>query len=493
MTTYYPNVTLCDEGCEMQGVDLNTLESKCQCKFNDLMNLGDNVILQKTVGEITDFISNSNIFVLKCYQDIFQKKYFSKNIGGFIFIAFIGLEGLFSILFFSVDVAKIFTYLYNLTESFINSIKNKNGHKNTNSNINTNLNTNGNFLTIRDNPPPRKVGKNNIVQLKRTKSSKINTSKFKIISADKSGEEYKRNLNAVNTQKNDKNLRKSRIKTSKTLNFKTNQEKGLSTEDEMKYFDFEEAIQDYSPNIKNEDNQNNIDINIDEFLEPDLDDMDYDDAIVYDKRPFCVYYWEHLKDKQMIINTFCNNEFLKPITMKLLLLILCFELYFVVNGLFYSEKYISELFHSTKEETFFSFFERSIEKIFYTAFVGVILEYIIGFFFIEEKKIKKLYLREKENFVKLKYEIFKIIKNIKTRFNCFIIFCFIISIFSWYYVNCFNNVYPGVKIEWIKSSITIILIMQLLPFITIFIETILRTLSFKCKSERLYELKKYLY
>jgi hypothetical protein len=179
--------------------------------------------------------------------------------------------------------------------------------------------------------------------------------------------------------------------------------------------------------------------------------------------------------------------------MKLLILILCFDLYFVVNGLFYSEEYISELFHSTKEETFFSFFERSIERVIYTTFVGVIIEYIISFFFIEDKKIKKLYLREKENFVKLKYEIFKIIKSIKKRLIFFIIFCIIISIISWYYVNCFNNVYPGVKIEWIKSSIAIILIIQFLPVVTVFIEAILRALSFKCKSEKLFELKKYFY
>ena len=101
-------------------------------------------------------------------------------------------------------------------------------------------------------------------------------------------------------------------------------------------------------------------------------------------------------------------------------------------------------------------------------------------------------MREKDNFVKLKYAIFKIIKNIKTRFIIFIILCFVVSILSWYYVNCFNNVYPGVKIEWIKSSIVIIIIFQLLPVVFAFLEAILRGISFKCKSEKLFELKQYL-
>jgi hypothetical protein len=466
----------------MQGVNLTTLESKCQCKFSDIINFSDNAIIKKTIGEIADFITNSNIFVLQCYQDNFQKKYFLKNTGGFIFIAFIALEVLSSILFFNIDMKKIFTHLYNLTKTFINSVKNKKRYKITNNNL----------VSIKENPPNRKKGKKNQKFIIRTNSDKINPSNIQIISFNKNGDYYKLNSNSISTYKSDSNFGDVKVKIPRINFFKNNQEKEYYTIDEINNYCFEKEIQDYSPNIKNKDNQNNENINIDEFLEPDVDDMDYDDAIAYDKRAFCVFYWERLKDKQMIINTFCSDEFLKPITMRLLLLILCFDLYFAVNGLFYTEEYISELFYSTKEEKFFSFFERSFERFIYTTFVGVILEYIIGFFFIKERKIKKLFLREKDNFIKIRYEIIKIIKDIKKRYIYFIIFCFIISIFSWYYVNCFNNVYPGVKIEWIKSSIAIIVIKQIIQVITSLIESILRALSFKCKSERLYELKRYL-
>ena len=228
-----------------------------------------------------------------------------------------------------------------------------------------------------------------------------------------------------------------------------------------------------------------------EYLKPEFDEMEYDDAIKYDNRTFCEYYWDRLKDKQIIINTFCNKENLKPITIKIILLLLNIELYFVVNGLFYSEEYISGLFYSNEEETFFSFLKRSIERLLYTTVVGVIVESLIEFIFLDENRIKRIFKREKDNFVHLKFEIFQIIRNIKKRFIIFIILCFIIALFSWYYANCFNNAYPGIKTEWVKSSIVIMVIMQILPIITGFIESILRTLSFKCKSETLFEIKKY--
>ena len=469
--TFYPNVTLCDEGCEIKGVNLTTMESICECKFSDLLSFGENALVQNALGGFTNLLSSSNIMVFKCYKDILDKKYFLKNTGGYIFIGIISAEIIVSILFFSIDMLKIFQYLYKLTEHYINSINPKKKSKSSKKD---------NYLTINstENAPPKIAASNNYNE-KKKKLKKSKSKNFVIISS---------NNDEPNTQKNSLHS----FKKLKSQKLRNNLRENLQSE--MDYFNYDEAIKDISPNIKSDQKSKNININIDmdEYLKPDLDDMEYDDAIKYDKRSFCLFYWERLKEKQLIINIFCNSEFLRPITMKFLLLLLNIDLYFVVNGLFYNEDYLSKLFHSTEKETFFSFFTRSIERFFYATIVGAIIESIIGFIFIEEKKIKKIYIRERENFAKLKFEIFKIIKSIKIRFILFIILCFIIAIISWYYINCFNNVYPGVKMEWIKSSLLIVIVVQLLPFILTFIEALLRIIGFKCKSEKIFELKKYL-
>jgi len=174
-----------------------------------------------------------------------------------------------------------------------------------------------------------------------------------------------------------------------------------------------------------------------------------------------------------------------------LLFLLNINLYFVVNGLFFSDEYISELFFSNEKETFFSYFPRSIGRFFYATLVGVIIGFIMDFIFVDEKKVKRIFLREKDNTMQLRYEISIIAKQINKRYIAFIVICFFISIISWYYLSCFNNVYPGVRNEWIKSSITIIIIMQMLSIIFGLLETIIRALSFKCKSEKMYKLKQF--
>ena len=217
--------------------------------------------------------------------------------------------------------------------------------------------------------------------------------------------------------------------------------------------------------------------------------MDYDDALKYDEREFCEYFAELLKEKQIIMDTFFNKENVRPMSIKIILLLLNIDLYFVINGLFFNEEYISQLFHSDEEETFFSFLPRSIGRFFYSLLVGFIIKIIIECIFIEEKKIKRIFEREKDDPLCVKYEISLLIKSIQKTYTIFIFVCFFILAISWYYISCFNNTYPGVKIEWIKSSITFIFIMQIVSILVCLLLAILRSLSFYYKSEKLYKLK----
>ena len=221
--------------------------------------------------------------------------------------------------------------------------------------------------------------------------------------------------------------------------------------------------------------------------------MEYDDAIVLDKRKFGEHFLECLKEKQIIAHTFIADDIMKPRTMKIIVLILNFILYFVVNGLFFSESVISELYEiDESEEHFFSYFERSIERIIYCTLVSIVISIITDFFFVQEIKMKGIFIREKEEPIILKQKIVELINDIKVRNIAFIITASIILLFSFFYLLCFNYVYPNTQIEWIKSSITIVIIMQLLSFLKCLLESGLRHLSFLVKSEKLYKISKML-
>ena len=116
---------------------------------------------------------------------------------------------------------------------------------------------------------------------------------------------------------------------------------------------------------------------VEEYLETSPDEMEYDDAIKKDDRTFCEYFRENLREKQIIANTFIAEDPIKPRSIKIILFTLNLVLYFVINGLFISEDYISELYNiNEEEENFFSFLPRSITRLIYTTIVSLIIGYI---------------------------------------------------------------------------------------------------------------------
>ena len=93
----------------------------------------------------------------------------------------------------------------------------------------------------------------------------------------------------------------------------------------------------------------------------------------------------------------------------------------------------------------------------------------------------------------MKTRVFITMKNIINNYWLFIIISYILTIISWYYITCFNNVYPYLKLEWIKSSIFILTIMQIFSFLICALFAFLRFLSIKCKSEQIYRISNYFF
>ena len=238
--------------------------------------------------------------------------------------------------------------------------------------------------------------------------------------------------------------------------------------------------------INNTENKDHI--NMKEYLSLSFNENDYDDVVEKENVSFCYYFSNKFKENQIFISTFFIKEPLRPIALKSLILIITIELYFVITALFYNEDYLTDLFYSEEEEKFYSFIPRRINQFIYTTAVSGIISYLIDYFFVEELKIKKIFIRNRNNDMKMKYEIAVVLKDIENRFKSLIFFSLFLTIICFIYISCFNNVYPYIKGEWIKSSLFIIILMQIINFFLTLIQCSLRFIAIKCRSERLFKL-----
>ena len=495
--TFYPNITLCDNNCKNKGINMTTMEVICECTFQDLLSsnifnnelIGNNVLVRESLEEIADMLSNLNLEVLKCYKDIFNFNYFKRNLGGIVIIAIFFFEAICTFFYYLISYKNLKKFIYSITEKYI-LIKIKEKKKN-------NIKKNVKFKTEIKNNPTIKTKKkesrskenNNRKMTKKKIKVKFHIKNLKLKTENNKSIKIYNNNYSFNSSNNANLLNNSTNKNEKSINIynknnykmnRTNREKPININININ----KQSITNFI-NIKRD---KRLEINIEEFLKTSYDNTDYDDIIDEDKRTFCQYFGAKIKKNQKIINSFCISEFTKSKSIKILILLLTIDLYLLINGLFYSDSYISEVFNSTEKETTFSFVTRSTNRFAYSTLVGQIISYLTEFFTIDEIYIKKILLKSKNNFVDLKTEIIDILNSIERKNNFLIIINYIIIIFSWYYISCFNNVYPHIKTEWIISSFFIMTAVQILSIILSFLETCIRFISIKFESEKLFKL-----
>ena len=88
--------------------------------------------------------------------------------------------------------------------------------------------------------------------------------------------------------------------------------------------------------------------------------MEYEEAIIRGKISFIRIYWLYLVDSQIILGTFCNENYLDLFVIKLSFLVFTFEISFLLNALFYTDDYISEAYHNNGILDFVSGLPKSI-------------------------------------------------------------------------------------------------------------------------------------
>ena len=448
LETFYPNISLCDAGCQSKGVNLTTMKAICSCSFSDISTAG--VVSDiEYLNQVFEIISSSNIQVLKCMKYCFKK--FGSSVGGFLMLFCIIIVIFMGLIFYFKDIEIMKKYIIDKTTSYINYLNETPPEEEEEKKNNILINSIDNKLN--DSKSKNQLKQNSKIDLKEEKQDSIEQ-KGDILLLNK-GMNYSKEV-LVNHRSDNK------------LNVINKDGKDTSHYDHSDKEDFKE------------------------YLAPNIDDQEFEDVILQDKRTFKEYFLGALNDKQLFVNTFNVHDNFRPTSLKIVLFILTLILYCTINGLFYGEDAISEIYHIEGDDSFFGFFPRSITRYIYSAIVGVIIGVIIDLFFVNERKMKGIFNREKKNIVNLKVKITKLSKEIVIRYLAFVIFVLVLFLLLMFYLLCFNYVYPHTQGEWVKSSIFLIILMQILSILVALLQTGLRFLGFHFKSEKLYKLSKLL-
>jgi hypothetical protein len=419
-------------------------------------------------------VEDFKVDFLSCYNNLFNFRYFIRNIGGLIILLLLIIQLINIILLIKNNsLNKISKFIMILIDMYIEYKKNKSKRKyhHKKKKLNNILDSK-NEIKYKNNK--NLIGLKNINKSVKNKNLKTFENKSKEINTSLSNDNSRKVIEtAILVTKNLKD-KESKCQRKKKRN------SSIVDINNHNYLD----------KMKNKGSLTEKDMK--EYLSQAPDEMDFYEVLKKDKRSFCVFLINTIVKKQILVNTFYVVEETIPIYLKIILLTLYIDLYLFGVALYYSTLDISQYYHLNRKEYLRHHINYFTTRLLISFSITAIVQYLMGLFFANKEELKSIIKREKHNEKKLKREMIKLIRNIKIRYIIFIILNILYKAFSWFYISSFNNAYPNTKYFWIILSLVTIATAQIISVALAFLQACLRFIAIKVKIESIFKLSQYL-
>ena len=471
------NKVLCQNGCNLKNYNLTTKKAQCKCSvqeeveatnFHEYITKFDKNIL---ADSFLKTLKNSNFLVLKCYKLVFNITNIKKNIGmiimtiililSIILIFIYSFKEYNQIKYFIQSIIKIKFSTYIFNKKSFESIKTKG--KNKDKNININKNKNNIIEKIQE---KKNNNKKNLISIhKKNKNTKIkfppkrNNLSKKIPLKESTFNEMLKVNSGLYLKKKKKITKKHEILTKRKECNKISKDPSTST------FNFIKIKQRF--NLEKNNSLNDKELNT----------LNYELALEKDKRTYFQFYWSLLKKKHLILFTFLPANDYNLLTIKISLFLFSFSLSFTINGFFFTDETMNNIYKNNGNYDFIY----QIEQILYSTIICGCINIIIKNLSLsennileikEEKALKDAVNKSKEieHYIKLKIIIFYIIS---------LLFLF----FFWYFISCFCIVYNNTQIILIEDTLFSFILSMLYPFGLNLLPGIFRILALRAKNK----------
>ena len=176
--------------------------------------------------------------------------------------------------------------------------------------------------------------------------------------------------------------------------------------------------------------------------------MDYEEAIIYDKRTFLRIYWSFLVDSQIILGTFFTENYLNLFIIKFSFLICTFQINFFLNAFFYTDDYISDAYHNGGVLDFVT----GLPKIVYSLIATMITTNLLRMLSNSKSELKKIINEERnnKNYISL---IDNKLRKLRIKLIFYFIFVFSLGLLFLYYVTSFCSVYRNSQKYWFMGCL----------------------------------------
>lgn len=526
-------VQLCPDECEYLGIDQKTLSAICQCEFEEFTRTKT----FKEYSELNNDIENSdfknskkdssfNFNIIKCSNAVFTSEGIKDNYGSYIII----IISLMILIYYIALMCYKNNHILSLLFSVSYEIREQDRYK----------------FQKRQKKFEQKADKkiDNSLESKKSSNSKAGLMEGNVVkisedpgTKDELKEQYEKKIKDIIEQKNNEIKQIIKNKDDEIIQLKSTRRNiarrstNIQIHNRNIEFELQPQVLDINNNIeiynaKNEQPEEIIPLES-KFTNEEINNMDYESSITYDKRNLCEIYGSYLNEKHPLIFLFsCNSSssistytklivFLQKVMVYLLVFSLCFGTETITS--IYKENFgfKEKLYLSTILTPFCMIFCSIIHNLTYNTFFQKIAEIKILYYnsTISSKDYFKLiksvlgysyldngYKKDKQNEnlteeEKAKKGIITLSKHLFKYFRDKLCIDFILSIIwifgEWYIVTAFCGVYKNSQIDFFKTLLISLLLSCIIPFAYCLFLTFLRKIAISGNSKCFYYLTKF--
>ena len=209
----------------------------------------------------------------------------------------------------------------------------------------------------------------------------------------------------------------------------------------------------------------------------EINNLIFEEALKLDKRTFIQIYFCMLRKKHILISIFCNKDDNNLTILKFSRFIFLLETNFAMSVLFFFDESMHKIYINSKG---FNFIQQ-MPQIVYSSLISTFIEFLISYLILSESEIHKLKEKKQNKDIKYSSNVDKTLKFLKLKFIIYFAFCFLLSIFYWYFVASFCAVYENTQIIFIEDSLTGFTLSLIYPLFQNILFAIFRIIPLKCK------------
>ncbi len=218
------------------------------------------------------------------------------------------------------------------------------------------------------------------------------------------------------------------------------------------------------------------------FIDVELNSLNYEDALKFDKRNYLQYYISLLLTKHILIFTFIQVNDYNSQIIKIYIFFFTFAINFTISAMFYSDNTMNKIYNDNGSFDF----TYQLPQMLYSFLISSVLKKILNYFGLYEENILKIkQCEDKEKKILIEKES----RYIKIKIIIFFIITYIVLFFMWIYLGCFCAVYKKIQIHLLFDVLSSFGFSFIIPIFVNLLPGMLRIPALRSPEKN----KKYLY